>query len=119
MTVKTWTVLDARAAHQTAEVSRDLRTKRRRQTRRATGHALDVLSPREWEVLNLIVLGKTDRQLADELYLSRITVSNHVSHILGKLEVPNRTAAASVALAAMHNRVMYVGNTSKADDSSR
>jgi DNA-binding NarL/FixJ family response regulator len=115
MTVKTWTVRDARTAHQPADVSHELRSRRRRQVRRAPGHVLDVLSPREWEVLNLIVLGKTDRQIADELFLSRITVSNHVSHILGKLEVPNRTAAASVALAAMHNRA----NRLQPDDSSR
>jgi DNA-binding NarL/FixJ family response regulator len=56
------------------------------------------LSRREREVLDLIVHGKTDRQIADELYISRITVSNHVVHILEKLEVPNRTAAAILAI---------------------
>ena len=53
-----------------------------------------VLSKREREVLHLIAQGKTDRQIADELFISRITVSNHVVHILDKLDVPNRTAAA-------------------------
>jgi DNA-binding NarL/FixJ family response regulator len=57
------------------------------------------LSRREREVLSLIALGKTDRQIAEDLYISRITVSNHVVHILDKLEVPNRTAAATYAAA--------------------
>jgi DNA-binding NarL/FixJ family response regulator len=52
------------------------------------------LSPREREVLEHIAQGKTDRQIAEALYISRITVSNHVVHILAKLGVPNRTAAA-------------------------
>lgn len=115
MTAKQWPVRETRTAHQPADSIRDLRPRRHRQPRRAPGQVLDVLSPREWEVLNLIVLGKTDRQIADELFLSRITVSNHVSHILGKLEVPNRTAAASIALGAMHNRV----DQTRRDESSR
>lgn len=58
------------------------------------------LTRREREVLALIALGMTDRQIADELIISRITVSNHVAHILNKLGVPNRTAAATVAITA-------------------
>lgn len=80
------------------------RAHKQRRAVRPAGQMLDALSPREWDVLKLIVRGKTDRQIADELFLSRITVSNHVSHILCKLEVPNRTAAASIALASMYNR---------------
>ena len=64
----------------------------------AGGYSRGLLSRREREVLELIVLGKTDRQIADELYISRITVSNHVVHILDKLDVPNRTAAAMLAV---------------------
>lgn len=55
------------------------------------------LSRRESEILALIMLGKTDRQIADDLFIARITVSNHVAHILDKLDVPNRAAAAAVA----------------------
>jgi DNA-binding NarL/FixJ family response regulator len=61
---------------------------------------VNLLSRREREVLNLIVRGKTDRQIAEDLFISRITVSNHVVHILDKLGVPNRTAAAMVATAS-------------------
>ena len=59
------------------------------------------LSPREREVLALIALGMTDRQIADELIVSRVTISTHVAHILDKLGVPNRTAA--VAYATRHH----------------
>ena len=54
------------------------------------------LSRREREVLTLIALGATDRQIAHELLISRVTVSTHVAHILNKLGVPNRTAAAGL-----------------------
>ena len=62
--------------------------------------ALTTLSRREHEVLGLITLGMTDRQIADDLYLARITVSNHVANILRTLDVPNRAAAAALAAAA-------------------
>ena len=57
------------------------------------------LSKREREVLSLIALGATDRQIAHELVISRVTVSTHVAHILTKLGVPNRTAAAGLFVA--------------------
>ena len=56
------------------------------------------LTRRESEVLRLLVDGKTDRQIGEALFLSRRTVTSHVSAILGKLGVETRTAAASVAL---------------------
>lgn len=55
------------------------------------------LSRREHEVLHLITHGKTNREIAEALFISKITVSNHVTHILDKLGVPNRTAAAIFA----------------------
>lgn len=56
------------------------------------------LSRRELEVLALLAQGKTDREIADELFIERRTVSKHVAAILVKLDVPNRSAAASTAL---------------------
>ena len=56
------------------------------------------LSRREVEVLRLLIDGKSDRAIADELFISARTVSNHVGRILQKLDVGSRTAAASVAL---------------------
>jgi DNA-binding NarL/FixJ family response regulator len=51
------------------------------------------LTPREIEVLELLALGKTNRQIAEEFVLSVGTVKNHVEHIIGKLGVSDRTQA--------------------------
>lgn len=51
------------------------------------------LTPREVEVLQLLKLGHTNRQVARELYVSVGTVKNHVEHIIQKLGVSDRTQA--------------------------
>ena len=56
------------------------------------------LSPREVEVLRLIVRGLTNRAIAAELFLSERTVQRHVSNIFDKLGVNSRTQAATHAL---------------------
>ena len=56
------------------------------------------LTPREREVLQLIVGGGTNAQIAEELVLSTDTVRNHVSSILSKLGVHSKLQAASVAV---------------------
>ena len=63
----------------------------------------DNLSDRELEVLALLVAGKSNPEIADRLVISLPTVKSHVSSILSKLAVPNRAAAASVAVS--HNLV--------------
>jgi DNA-binding NarL/FixJ family response regulator len=55
------------------------------------------LSAREREVLVLVAAGRSNRQIADALVISEKTVSSHISHILTKLGVPSRTAAAAYA----------------------
>jgi DNA-binding CsgD family transcriptional regulator len=55
------------------------------------------LTPRELEVLALLADGMTNREIASELFISDKTASVHVSRILGKLAVTNRTAAAALA----------------------
>ena len=55
------------------------------------------LSQREVEVLRLISTGKTDREIAEELFISPLTVGNHVKNILNKTNATNRTEAASYA----------------------
>jgi ATP/maltotriose-dependent transcriptional regulator MalT len=55
------------------------------------------LTPREREVLALVADGRTNRQIADELFISEKTASVHVSNILAKLNVSNRSEAAAVA----------------------
>ncbi|MBP1823006.1 AAA family ATPase [Mycobacterium sp. OAE908] len=57
----------------------------------------DGLSRREREVLALIAAGRSDAEIAASLSISRKTVGNHVSAILGKLGVDNRTQAAARA----------------------
>jgi DNA-binding NarL/FixJ family response regulator len=51
---------------------------------------LDVLTPREREVLQLIARGYTYRECAEELYLSIKTIETHVSAVLRKLQLSNR-----------------------------
>ena len=52
------------------------------------------LSPREREVLHLLVDGRTDREIAENLFISPRTASKHVAAILAKLEVTSRGEAA-------------------------
>ena len=52
------------------------------------------LTPREREVLELLATGCRNQEIARRLTLSEKTVRNHVSQILMKLHVPDRTAAA-------------------------
>ena len=58
------------------------------------------LTPREQEVLRLLVWGQTDREIADTLYVSLRTAHGHVANILSKLDVHTRTAAATAAIEA-------------------
>lgn len=56
------------------------------------------LTAREFEVLKLIVAGKSNKQIGDNLGISEGTVKSHVNNILDKLGVTDRTQAVSVAL---------------------
>ncbi|MDE5414991.1 response regulator transcription factor [Alkalihalobacterium chitinilyticum] len=55
------------------------------------------LTPRELDVLKLIGIGKTNQEIADELYIGIKTVKTHVSNILAKLNVDDRTQIAIYA----------------------
>ena len=56
------------------------------------------LTEREIEILQLVALGKTNQEIADDLVLSERTVRTHITNILAKLGLSNRTQAALYAL---------------------
>ena len=56
------------------------------------------LTARELDVLELMVSGLSDRDIADRLFISTRTAQGHVSHILGKMGVSSRTAATAMAM---------------------
>ncbi|WP_216867668.1 response regulator transcription factor [Leptothoe spongobia] len=57
----------------------------------------DELTPREKDVLRLIGTGANNREIAEALFLSEGTVKNHVTRLLGRLGVRDRTQAALLA----------------------
>jgi DNA-binding NarL/FixJ family response regulator len=70
--------------------------------RRSLGETLG-LTPREAEVLTLVARGYTNREIATTLVISVKTASVHVSHILRKLDAPNRREAAAIAHRHRHS----------------
>ena len=104
-----WREAHARAEALGAENLRDALVQLARRARIAAGDAQAAnaadgpalmslgLTAREAEVLELVGEGLTNRQIAERLFISPKTASLHVSNILGKLRVANRTQAAEVA----------------------
>jgi DNA-binding CsgD family transcriptional regulator len=64
---------------------------------RASPQRIGSLSEREAQVLRLLAAGKTNRAIADELFISEKTVARHVSNIFDKLGVSSRTGATAWA----------------------
>src|SRR6185503_6843754 len=62
-----------------------------------TPSALDVLTPREREVLALVADGASNRQVAEALFISTKTAGVHVSNLMAKLGVSSRLEAAALA----------------------
>ena len=67
------------------------------QPKQPTSEAVGSLSEREAQVLRLIASGKTNRAIAEELFISEKTVARHVSNIFDKLGVSSRSAATAWA----------------------
>jgi len=53
---------------------------------------------REIEVLRLLAAGSTDREIGEQLFVSRRTAATHVAHIFSKIGVSSRAAAATWAV---------------------
>ena len=66
-------------------------------------HCTNKLSKREVEVLREMVKGKTNKEIAQTLFVSEKTIKTHVSHIFNKLQVTDRTQA---AIYAMENKLI-------------
>jgi two-component system, NarL family, response regulator LiaR len=82
-------LLDPRLAARLVREVREVATRR---------GPLDSLSPREVEVLGVLARGRSNRQIARNLSISEETVKAHVSSILAKLQLADRTQAAIVGL---------------------
>jgi DNA-binding CsgD family transcriptional regulator len=64
-------------------------------SRQATRSVRELLTDREFEVLQLVAMGRTNAAIASRLFISEGTVKQHVKHILRKLKVENRAEAVS------------------------
>lgn len=80
------------------EVTGKMMTRMRQKT---VSHPHEELTNRELEILLLMTQGKTNQEIADELFIALKTVKTHVSNILSKLGVQDRTQA--VIYAFKHN----------------
>lgn len=82
-------VLEPRIAARLVREVREITTRRK---------PLDALSPRELEVLTVLAHGRSNREIAKTLSISEETVKAHVSNILTKLQLTDRTQAAIFGL---------------------
>ncbi|MDF2855345.1 MAG: two-component system response regulator [Neobacillus sp.] len=90
----------------TTEATRDLAGKLLYQFRERdiqNTPAMNSLTPREKEILQLISEGRTNKQIAEALFIAENTVKNHVKHLLEKLNLNNRVQLASYAVKYIPN----------------
>lgn len=73
------------------------------------------LTVREIEILEQVALGKTNQEIADELFVSERTVRTHITNILAKLGLSNRTQAALYALREGIAHIPYTKDSSDLD----
>lgn len=89
--------LELDAAHMTFEHLGAVPDARRADELRDRPTPPDGLSPRELEILRLVATGKTNRQIAADLYISDKTVARHLANIYTKLGLSSRAAATAYA----------------------
>ncbi len=73
------------------------------------------LTVREIEILEQVALGKTNQEIADVLFVSERTVRTHITNILAKLGLSNRTQAALYALREGIAHIPYTKDNSDLD----
>lgn len=78
----------------------------------AEAEGIERLTAREREILELIAAGKTNRQIAAELYLAEKTVKNYVSNLLAKLGMGRRSEAAAYAARLAERRAQSARRSS-------
>src|SRR5690606_11009743 len=72
--------------------------------RKSVDPVLERLTPREMSILELIAEGKTNREIAESLFLAEKTVKNYVSSLLTKMGIRHRSAAAAYVARLQTNR---------------
>jgi DNA-binding NarL/FixJ family response regulator len=84
------------AAKVVAEFSRmsDLEARSESKTAAPQQKLIEPLSERELEILGVLATGASNREIANKLFITEGTVKNHITNILGKLGVRDRTQAA-------------------------
>ena len=87
------TVAEGGAWLDPAVTARVLAAYREQRPGRPASDALDVLTPREREVLALVGAGLSNAEIADELVLGEGTVKTHIGHVFAKLGLRDRAAA--------------------------
>lgn len=87
----------ARATFLTLSAASDLERLDAPGARGRRGRADHGLTPREVEVLELVATGRTNRAIAEDLFISEKTVARHISNIFTKLGVSSRAAATAFA----------------------
>ena len=92
-------IVDAiHAVHQgDAYLTRTAATRALREIKRLSRSSVYGLTEREVQILKLIAVGRENHEIAQHLGIAERTTANHISNILSKLNVRNRTEAASVA----------------------
>ncbi|HWW53344.1 MAG TPA: response regulator transcription factor [Acidimicrobiales bacterium] len=86
-----------------ARLVSEFRARDRRRFLGRPGHPGERLTEREWEVVELLEQGFTTADMAERLFIAKVTVRTHISAILHKLRVPNRDAAVEL-LRRQHER---------------
>jgi DNA-binding NarL/FixJ family response regulator len=71
--------------------------------------ALTALTPREREILNWIASGASNREIAQQLFIAEKTVKNHITNILSRLDLRDRTQAAVYA----HQHQIWLDNADR------